>query len=80
MTKNRFRGFSLKGIEDHPAISSLMDLHICGLRGIQGSAAHQESLFARSLMGAKDDPLDFLDPVGTEKAKLRPGFRIGQER
>ena len=54
-------------------------LHICGLRGIQGAAAQQDSFFARSLIGAKDDPLDLLDPVRTKKAQLLPGLRIGQE-
>src|SRR5262245_38386242 len=54
-------------------------LHICGLRGIHGAAAQQDSFFARSLIGAKDDPLDLLDPVRTKKAQLLPGLRIGQE-
>src|SRR5262245_44851155 len=54
-------------------------LHICGLRGIQGTAAQQDSFFARSLVGAKYDPLDLLDPVRTKKAQLLPGLRIGQE-
>jgi hypothetical protein len=55
-------------------------LHICGLRGIQGAAAQQDSFFARSLIGAKDDPLDLLDPVRTKKTQLLLGLRISQER
>ena len=54
-------------------------LHICGLRGIQGAAAQQDSFFTRSLIGAKDNPLDLLDPVQAEKDQLLPGLRIGQE-
>src|SRR5215475_15862240 len=49
-------------------------LHICGLRGIQGAAAQQDSFFARLLIGAKDDPLDLLDPVRTKQAQLLPGL------
>ena len=48
--------------------------------GDPGAAAHQESIFAHSLVGAKDDPFDFLDPVRIEKAQLLPGLRLGQER
>src|SRR5207249_64959 len=32
-----------------------------------------------SLIGAKDDPLDLLDPVRTKKAQLLLDLRIGQE-
>jgi len=48
--------------------------------GDPGAAAQQDSILARSLIGAKDDPLDLLDPVRTEKAQLLLGLRIGQER
>ena len=81
VTKDSFFRFSLKGIKNHSAMRFMHRcLHICGLRGIQGAAAQQDSIFARSLVGAKDDPLDLLDPMRSKKAQLLPGLRIGQER
>src|SRR5262249_50297401 len=73
VTQNGFFRFSLKGIENPFCDEISLCLHICGLRGIQGAAAQQDSFFARSLVSAKDDPLDLLDPVRTKKAQLLPG-------
>ena len=64
---------------DITATNSSHGLHFCGLREVQGSAAHQESVFARLFISAKDNPLYLLDPVRTERLKFLLGLRLSQK-